>query len=96
MVPAKRDQGIPLLLAKAKYMANIIAAGALIVIETLTLSRGSIDRHRDADFVERYVLKESLHIFEGVNGHPHFAYFSLSPRIIRVEPQLSGQIKGYA
>ena len=54
-----------------------------------------IDGHGGADLVQGNALKQGFHIPQGVDGHPNFADFPPGQVVVRVKPDLGGQVKGH-
>ena len=55
-----------------------------------------IDGHGGAHLIQRDPLEKSLHICEGIDGHPHLAHLALGQGVVRIVADLGGQIKGHA
>ena len=78
---------------------SFLAIGALAArhqhVERQQNRRRRIDRHRRADFFERDLVEQALHVGEGGDRHAHFADFAGGQRMVGVHAHLGGQIEGY-
>ena len=55
----------------------------------------SVNRHRDADLVQRNLVQQNLHVLQGRDGHPDPSHFSPGHGMIGVVSHLSRKIKGH-
>ena len=54
-----------------------------------------IDGHGGADLVEGNLIKKDFHIPQRINGHSHFPHLSYGHFIVRIVPDLRGEIKSH-
>ena len=64
------------------------------LVEKKEKSRGSVDRHRRRDAVERDPLEQDFHVGERVDRDPGSPDLALGERIVRVVAELRGQVEG--
>ncbi len=56
--------------------------------------RRCVDRHADADFVERDAVQERFHVAQAGDRHADLADLALGERVVSVVADLRGQIEG--
>ena len=81
-VPESVFQSAPCFSATARYMAQITAAGELMVIEVVTLA-------------ERNLVEERFHVGERTDRHAAFADFAFGERVVGVVAHQRGQIESH-
>ena len=57
--------------------------------------RRRIDGHRCRDFRQFDAVEQALHVLDGVDRHTHLAHLARGQRMIRIQPDLRGQIEGH-
>ena len=81
VVPEIFFRSAPLFSATTRYIAQIIAAGELMVMEVVISWRGKPCQQR-------------FHVCQGRNGHPASAHFTLGQRVVAVVAHESRQVEG--
>ena len=57
---------------------------------------GAVHGHGDADFAERYLVEQNLHVLHRVNRHAGLADIARHARVVAVIAAVRGQIEGHA
>ena len=58
--------------------------------------RRGVDGHGCADLVQGYPFEQDAEVAHGIDGHAHLAHLAQGQGVVRIVPDLGGEIEGHA
>ncbi len=103
-----RGRRVDVGIADHKLLEDVVLYGAREVLQRDALflrchdvegengQDGAVHGHGDGHLIERYALKEALHVLDTVDGYAGFSYVALHARMVAVIATVCCKVKGNA